>query len=203
MRKYKRIPPHVAERAATRYTTNENGCWESTYATDRQGYCKIGWRDNGSYFSSNVTRAAWVYHNGDEIPEGVAITQTCGNRKCVKPGHLAARDRSGETQCGEWAQGEDQPRPRGFCVSTGCLNPRREHERRTDPPGLCEHHYQLFLSQPSQRPKGVFVGYTLTREEIDQALDSPHLSAEQVAQRTGYSVEHVRRLRKQRSAVAA
>lgn len=201
MKKHKRIPPHIAERAATRCTIADNSCWESTYATDRQGYCKIGWSDNSSYYSSSVTRAAWLYHNGHEIPEDFVITQTCGNRKCVNPGHLAARDRSGETQCGEWAQGEDQPRE--FCVSTGCLTPRREHERRTDPPGLCEHHYQVFLSQPSQRAKGVFVGYTLTREEIEQALDSPHLSAEQVAQRTGYSVEHVRRLRKKRAGAVA
>ena len=38
------IPSRVAERAATRYVEDENGCFISTYSTASHGYAQIGWK---------------------------------------------------------------------------------------------------------------------------------------------------------------
>lgn len=43
------IPDRVAERAATKYETSEDGCWISTYSVASHGYAQIGWQDAGYY----------------------------------------------------------------------------------------------------------------------------------------------------------
>lgn len=190
MQKSRPTPPHVAERAATRYTTNKDGCWESTYAVSTSGHSNISWYDNGKGCGTTVHRAAWVYHNSQQIPEDSTIVQTCGNKTCVHPDHLKDEKKKRKTQCDkghgpqnwrksgkgyrcrecrreayrkrreqrrlendEWALKNAQPK--SFCVSTGCLNPRRQHERPNDPPGLCEYHYDMAMNQPKLRAEGV------------------------------------------------
>ena len=200
MQKSRPTPPHVAERAATRYTTTENGCWESTYTATKRGSCTISWRDHGTTRTGSVHRAAWVYHNGQQLPERSTIVQTCGNKKCVNPDHLKIEVREKDQcrrghgtehwkkigkyyQCAECkrqalrrsrerqreslqeererqrreveALALEKTKPKSCCVSTGCLKPRREHERPSDPPGLCEYHYGMAMNQPKQRAEEV------------------------------------------------
>lgn len=200
MRKYKSIPPRVAERAATRYTTNENGCWESTYAVAKSGACHISWQEEGTAHTISAHRVAWSHYHGHKIPVRSAISQTCGNKKCVNPDHLKLEERK-KNQCrrghgtehwkkiGKYYQCAEckrqalrrsrerqrealrrerelqrreveeleleKTKPKSCCVSTGCLNPRRENERPSDPPGLCEYHYGMAMNQPKLRAEEV------------------------------------------------
>lgn len=86
------IPDRVAERAATKYTEDENGCWISTYSTASHGYAQIGWNDGGDRHMVTAHRAAWVHANGQQIPDGMTIDHTCKARRCVNPAHLRAME---------------------------------------------------------------------------------------------------------------
>ena len=83
------IPAAVAERAATRYVQNAEGCFISTYSVASHGYAQVGWSMGGGR-SQMVTahRAAWVHANGHQIPDGMTIDHVCGQRRCVNPAHL-------------------------------------------------------------------------------------------------------------------
>lgn len=82
------IPDRVAKRAGTSYVEDENGCWISAYSVASHGYAQIGWRD-GDYRQVVVAhRAAWVYANDGQVPEGMTIDHTCRERRCVNPAHL-------------------------------------------------------------------------------------------------------------------
>lgn len=78
------IPYRVAERAATRYEENEDGCWISTYSVGSHGYAQIGWSEGGRHRMTTVHRAAWTYHRGP-IPEDMTIDHRCHVRRCVRP----------------------------------------------------------------------------------------------------------------------
>ena len=80
----------VAERAATRYVEDENGCFISTYSTASHGYAQIGWQEPGINRSVMTLchRAAWVHYHGAQIPDGMTIDHLCHNRRCVNPSHL-------------------------------------------------------------------------------------------------------------------
>jgi hypothetical protein len=81
------IPQRVAERAATRYVENENGCWISTYSTASHGYAQVGWQTNGKVQMTTAHRAAWVYYTGQQ-PEGTVDHRDHCDRRCVRPDHL-------------------------------------------------------------------------------------------------------------------
>lgn len=82
------IPDRVAARAAVRFEGDESGCWISTYSTASHGYAQIGWQDGGYRQVVTAHRAAWVYHHGQQIPEGMTIDHTCKAKRCVNPSHL-------------------------------------------------------------------------------------------------------------------
>ena len=83
------IPLRVAERAASRFEIDEDGCWISTYSVASHGYAQIGWNDTKRQFRQIVTahRAAWVYYHG-QIPPEMTIDHLCRTRRCVNPDHL-------------------------------------------------------------------------------------------------------------------
>lgn len=81
------IPDAVAERAATRYLLDADGCFVSTYSTSN-GYAQIGWWSGGHSRMVTAHRAAWVHANGRQIPDGMTIDHMCKNRRCVNPAHL-------------------------------------------------------------------------------------------------------------------
>lgn len=81
------IPDRVAERAATKWEPDENGCWISTYSIASHGYAQIGWHDDTGRHVTTAHRAAWVYYHGP-LPDGETIDHTCRTRPCVNPSHL-------------------------------------------------------------------------------------------------------------------
>lgn len=94
-RQFYPIPPHSARFAAERYKVDSDGCWISTYSVASHGYAQIGWTVNdvvdGKWVRTTGTtahRAAWVHHNGKQIPEGMTVDHTCRTRRCVNPDHL-------------------------------------------------------------------------------------------------------------------
>ena len=82
------IPDRVADRAANRYIVDGAGCRISTYSVASHGYAQIGWRDADYRQVVTAHRAAWVHHNGQQIPDGMTVDHTCKNRRCVNPEHL-------------------------------------------------------------------------------------------------------------------
>lgn len=70
-------------------TAIDGECIIYTGTLDPDGY--------GLYFFRGVTRranrVAWFLENG-EIPDGMVVSPTCGNRACVSPQHLQLRARS-------------------------------------------------------------------------------------------------------------
>lgn len=82
------IPDRVAERAAAKYTEDENGCRISTYSTASHGYAQIGWQEGRRRAVVTAHRAAWVYANGRQVPDGMTIDHICKTKRCVNPSHL-------------------------------------------------------------------------------------------------------------------
>jgi len=119
------IPDRVAERAATRYIVNGNGCHISTYSTASHGYAQIGWKDPGYRQVVTAHRAAWVYHHGQQIPEGMTIDHTCKERRCVNPEHLRVLtnfENARRTRGRDWELGE-------------CVNGHSNEHLEQDPAG--------------------------------------------------------------------
>ena len=116
------IPERVARRAATHYVLDEEtGCHVSTYSVASHGYAQIGWQEPG-WERSRMTlchRAAWVYANGTQIPDGMTIDHTCGSTVCVNPTHLRPLP-AGENSRAHWHE------QRGVCRNG--LHPASEAE---------------------------------------------------------------------------
>ena len=103
------IPERVAERAATKYVKDEEGCWISTYSTASHGYAQIGWTDKRYRQMVTAHRAAWAHHTGKQIPEGMTIDHICKNRRCVNPDHLRMTtnfENARRTHGRDWKLGE-------------------------------------------------------------------------------------------------
>jgi len=82
-------------------------CWEWTRArTHGYGIITINYKNILAH------RLAWKLNNGREIPPGVQVRHTCGNRACCNPTHLYLATgtrrfwdnvkRRGPDQCWEW-----------------------------------------------------------------------------------------------------
>jgi len=82
------IPSSVAARAATNYTPDSNGCWNSNYAVSSPGYPKVGWQEGEIRRAVTTSRAAWTHHSGRQVPEGGRVKAKCRNRLCVNPEHI-------------------------------------------------------------------------------------------------------------------
>lgn len=81
------IPARVAERAATRYTESDTGCWISTYSTGSHGYAQVGWQEGARTQTTTAHRAAWVYYTGQQPVGTIDHIDHCDHR-CVRPDHL-------------------------------------------------------------------------------------------------------------------
>jgi hypothetical protein len=69
------------------------GCWEWTGARTRGGFARI-YRGG-----INQLAARYVYaERVATVPAGHVVVQTCGNRLCVRPRHLAAVTRAERTR---------------------------------------------------------------------------------------------------------
>lgn len=135
------IPDRVAERAATRYIENENGCYISTYSVGSHGYAQIGWGENGNVQMTTAHRAAWAFYTGKQ-PDGTVDHIDHCDRRCVRGSHLrdisnyenARRNRpDAETRLGLCVNGHDAPlvnRKRRGRVWVTCIECERERNRR-------------------------------------------------------------------------
>ena len=63
----------------SRYTEDENGCWNYTGTINNRGY--------GSIRQTTAHRFFWETIRGD-IPEGLELDHLCRNTRCVNPSHL-------------------------------------------------------------------------------------------------------------------
>lgn len=73
----------VAE-GAVLYEETENGCrLVVSHQPNSIGYTQVQRKGKKYYLS----RIAWEQKHG-QIPEGMAVSQTCGNGRCVNPEHL-------------------------------------------------------------------------------------------------------------------
>jgi hypothetical protein len=86
---HKPIPETVQQRAATRYTVLESGCWESNYAKTPNGYATLVYTlpETGMVSTFSAHRAAYTAVHGP-IPQGMVVDHTCFNRGCINPAHL-------------------------------------------------------------------------------------------------------------------
>lgn len=103
------IPDRVAERAATRFVVDVDGCRISTYSTASHGYAQVGWQDKGYRQMVTAHRAAWVYATGEQIPEGMTIDHLCKVRPCVNTDHLRVMtnyENARRTAGRDWPLGE-------------------------------------------------------------------------------------------------
>lgn len=86
------IPENIQERATSRYTVDENGCWISGYKSNVKGYVMLGssHRVEGKRVVNVFLahRASWVFYNGRQIPDGFVIDHKCFNHACINPQHL-------------------------------------------------------------------------------------------------------------------
>ena len=132
------IPDRVADRAANRYIVDGAGCRISTYSVASHGYAQIGWQDAGYRQVVTAHRAAWVYHHGRQIPDGMTIHHTCRNTRCVNPEHLEmlsnfenARRTSGrDWELGECLHGHSNEFLTQSGGSWNCSKCRAEWQRR-------------------------------------------------------------------------
>lgn len=64
----------------------EDGCWIWQKSFGSHGYGNIG---TGGGRNETVHRVSHEVFNG-EIPDGLLVLHSCGNRKCCNPDHLRA-----------------------------------------------------------------------------------------------------------------
>lgn len=103
------IPPEAAEKVATAFMVDQNGCWISTRTPNKvNGYTYVSWRENGQGYSTTGHRAAWTHHNGP-IPDAMTIDHLCKVRRCINPAHLRllSNSENARRQYGrDWPLGE-------------------------------------------------------------------------------------------------
>ena len=119
------IPARVAERAATRYIEDVNGCRISTYSVGSHGYAQIGWQASGKIQTTTAHRAAWVHAHGRQPVSTIDHRPTC-DRRCVNPDHLRELT---NTENGR-RNGADRDYPLGWIC-------RRNHDVVRDKWGRC------------------------------------------------------------------
>jgi len=64
------------------------GCWLWEASVDQNGYGLIWWDGR----TQRAHRVAWELKQGQPPPSDKRIVQTCGERACVRPDHLALQD---------------------------------------------------------------------------------------------------------------
>ena len=120
------IPEAVAKRAAENYEVDAGtDCWISGYSTASHRYAQVAWWEGDVQRNSTAHRAAYVYHSGEQIPEGMVVDHRCPNRECVNPSHLRLLTNA---QNAARANGEDWP-------LNECKRGHPDSERRSYPSG--------------------------------------------------------------------
>jgi hypothetical protein len=65
-----------------------NECWEFQGAKNPDGY-GIFYIDKQHIRSGGAHRAAWIFSNKTEIPQGLKVLHSCDNPPCCNPAHLS------------------------------------------------------------------------------------------------------------------
>src|SRR5690606_27338812 len=79
------------------------GCWPWRGTITRQGFGQFSIPVGGRRWRSYLAhRIAWMLERGG-IPLGARISQTCGNRRCVRPDHLRMIERRATTLAAAFA----------------------------------------------------------------------------------------------------
>lgn len=73
-----------------RYTINETtGCWEWNLTTDRGGYARMNYKENGKWrVLTNLHRHVFLAFNGKLLKSTPIVRHTCNNPSCINPAHL-------------------------------------------------------------------------------------------------------------------
>ena len=66
----------------------KTGCWHWRGQISNSGYGRILLKTEGGNHMESAHRASYIAFIGP-IPEGMYVRQTCGNRLCINPDHLA------------------------------------------------------------------------------------------------------------------
>lgn len=73
-----------------RYTINEaSGCWEWNLTTDRGGYARMNYKENGKWkVLTGLHRHVFLAYNGKLLKSTPVVRHTCNNPSCINPAHL-------------------------------------------------------------------------------------------------------------------
>lgn len=105
--------------------------WKGSKRED--GYGVVSWKtsERERSISFYVHRVAWVIENQRDIPEGMVIDQTCGNKACCEPTHLEC-----VTQTVNVERYHQRKESAGFCkyghsreIGTICKQCNRDRQR--------------------------------------------------------------------------
>lgn len=116
----------TAEEAEDRFwarVRHSSACWEWQGARDSHGYGALRWEGR----TERTHRVAWVLARGPLAP-GQKVAQTCKNRVCCRPDHLAVRGPVVDDPAGRAAEARERRRKR--IESSGHLEQRGPNSQR-------------------------------------------------------------------------
>lgn len=101
----------IKERMMKTRQIDENGCWNHTGVTGKNGYCYISFKDK-SVLKHRLSYSLFV----GELSPGMDICHKCDNRRCFNPDHLFQGTRKENVDdCFSKNRGFHQKRDLRFC----------------------------------------------------------------------------------------